>query len=305
MSTILDAPRSGTISIGALALDHGGQVDPARLAFATYGDEGAPTVLVLGGISAGRHLLPGDEARSGWWPDVAGEGGALDPRWHRLIGVDYIGGRGDSSSPAPGERWPVITTGDQAAAIVALLDVLGIERLHAVVGASYGGMVALALGERFADRVAHIIPICAAHRPHAMATAVRSVQRRIVRLGISEGAPQRAVAAARALAMTTYRTAAEFDERFQGNARVSDGIAHFPVDVYLDHHARDHAESFTAESFLTLSQSLDLHRVDPQRISTACTLICFDSDTLVPKSHVRALAAAVPGGATVTCIPSR
>ncbi|MGH7449250.1 MAG: PLP-dependent transferase, partial [Longimicrobiales bacterium] len=82
-------------------------------------------------------------------------------------------------------------------------------------------------------------------------------------------------------------------------------MAHFPVDVYLDHHARDHADSFTAESFLTLSQSLDLHRVDPQRISTACTLICFDSDTLVPESHVRALAAAVPGGATVTCIPSR
>jgi homoserine O-acetyltransferase/O-succinyltransferase len=150
-----------TIDIGTLHLRHGARLDHVRIAFTVHGNDDAPPVLVLGGISAGRHLLPAGDAAgtSGWWPGVAGAGAALDPRCHRLISIDYIGGRGDSSRPAPGERWPAVTTSDQATAIVALLDTLGIERLHACVGASYGGMVALALAERFPERVERVVAI--------------------------------------------------------------------------------------------------------------------------------------------------
>jgi cystathionine gamma-synthase len=306
MSTALDTSQSAIIGVGSLALDHGGRLDDAHVACSIYGDEAAPPVLVLGGISAGRDLLtPADGSRRGWWPGVVGESAALNPRCFRLIGIDYLGGRGESTRPAPGDVWPIVTTADQAAAIVALLDSLAIDRLHAVVGASYGGMVALALAERFGGRTDRVVAICAAHRAHAMATAARSVQRRIVRLAAAQGIPQRGVAAARALAMTTYRTAAEFDDRFRGDPRVVNGVAHFPVDAYLDHHGRDYARSFPAESFLLMSQSLDLHCVDPRRISSACTLICFDTDTLVPVTDVRALAAALPRRAGVTCIASQ
>ena len=306
MSTLLESPCTECVDIGTLSLDRGGQLEDVRIAFSSYGAHDAPAVLVLGGISAGRHLLPSDDPPiAGWWPGVAGPGNALDPLRFRLISVDYIGGRGDSTRPERGRPWPVVTTADQAAAIVALLNSLGIDRLHAVVGASYGGMVALALAERFAGRAERVVAICAAHRAHAMASAVRSVQRRIVRLAVDHGAPQHGVAIARALAMTTYRTAAEFDARFSGDARLVDGTAHLPVDAYLDHHGFDYAGSFPAESFLAMSQSLDLHAVDPARIESACTLICFDSDSLVPVADVRGLARAVPGGATFVCIPSR
>lgn len=305
MSTVLAGPRSGILAGGPLTLDFGGRIDDPRLAWTTYGDDDAPAVLVLGGISAGRRLTAtGDDPRPGWWPGVVATG-ALDSRCYRLIGVDYLGGRGDSSRPQPEAPWPVVTTADQAAAIVALLDSLGIDRLHAVAGASYGGMVALALAERFPDRVARVIALCAAHRSHPMATALRSVQRRIIRMAAAHGAPREGVAAARALAMTTYRTAAEFTERFDGAARVTGDIAHFPVDAYLDHHGQAYADSFTPESFIAMLQSLDLHRVDPARITPACTLICFDSDALVPPADVHDLARAIPGGAGVTCIPTR
>lgn len=306
MSTLLEARCSEIVDIGTLVLDGGGHLEDARIACSSYGSPDAPAVLVLGGISAGRHLLPSDDSPdAGWWPGVAGPGNALDPLRFRLVAIDYLGGRGDSTRPEGGRSWPVVTTGDQAAAIVALLDSLGIDRLHAAVGASYGGMVALALAERFPARSERVVAICAAHRAHAMASAVRSVQRRIVRLAVDQGAPQDGVAIARALAMTTYRTAAEFDERFSGDGRVVDGVARFPVDAYLDHHGCDYAESFPAESFLAMSQSLDLHRVDPARIEGACTLICFDSDTLVPVADVRSLARALPAGAAFVCIPSR
>src|SRR5690606_21722908 len=49
------------------------------------------------------------------------------------------------------------------------------------------------------------------------------------------------------------------------------------------------------------SQSLDLHRVEPHRITCDCTLLGFDTDTLVPIADVRALGAALPR-ATVSCI---
>ena len=306
MSTVIATQRSTTAGIGTLDLEHGGAIDDVRLAFSIYGDSAAPPVLVLGGISAGRHLLDsGDHTRAGWWPGVVGTSLALDPQQYCLIGVDYVGGRGESSRPGPGESWPAFSTRDQAAAINALLDCLGIDRLHAVVGASYGGMVALALAERYGARVQRLIALCAAHRSNPMAAALRSVQRRIVRLAVASGTPQHGVAVARALAMTTYRTREEFEERFQGEVRLVNGVAHFPVDAYLDHHGREYASSFPAESFLTLSQSLDLHRIDPRRIMTDCTLVAFDSDSLVPVRDIRALADGLPHEPTLRCIASR
>jgi cystathionine gamma-synthase len=308
MSTVLSdaAARVARARIGTLALEHGGELRGVYVAYETHGDRAHPAVLVLGGISAGRHLLPtGDDPQDGWWPGVIGSGCALDPEQHFLIGIDFVGGRGNSSHPRAGETWPLLTTGDQAAAIRALLDDLGIDWLHAAVGASYGGMVALALAGRFPERVQRVVTIGAAHRAHPLATAVRSVQRRVVRLGLATGAAQEGVGIARALAMTTYRSAAEFDERFHGEPSSNGGSAVFPVDAYLDHHGRRYTDSFPAESFLVLSQSLDLHAVDPARIRAHCTLVSIDSDTLVPPADVRALAAALGDRAHLTVIESR
>src|SRR5690606_17453160 len=243
------------------------------------------------------------EPHDGGWPGVVGPGCVLDPARYRILSVDYVGGRGDSSRPAAGAAWPAFTTADQAAALCALLDALEIAKLHAVVGASYGGMVALAFATRRPARLERVVAIAAAHRAHPMSTAVRSVQRRIVRLAASSGAAAVGVGIARALAMTTYRTAAEFDDRFRGDVRIHPDGPAFPVDSYLDYHADDYARTFPAESFLTLSRSLDLHRIDPRSIAVPCCLIGFDSDTLVPIADLRALAAAVPD-ARLTCIRS-
>ncbi|HEX7120590.1 MAG TPA: cystathionine gamma-synthase [Longimicrobiales bacterium] len=294
----------GVAAVGDLSLAHGGTLPDVHVAYAVHGDDAAPPVLVLGGISAGRRICPEPGGAPGWWPGVVGAGCGLDPARHRLIAVDYVGGRGESSQPRPGERWPAFGTADQATAIARLLDVLGIPVLHAAVGASYGGMVALALAERFPERVERVVAIGAAHRSHPLASAVRSVQRRIVRHGLDAGDPRRAVGIARALAITTYRTAAEFGERFAGPPGVDGGAVRLPVDDYLDHHAAAYAESFPAAAFLTISGSLDLHRVDPRRIRARCTVVSIDSDTLVPPEDSRALAAALGERATFVRVAS-
>src|SRR4051812_14048819 len=114
------------------------------------GAEGAPVILALGGISANRHVVShASDDTPGWWEGLTGTGRPFDLQRSRVLGLDYVdGGR------APGGRpRDVVSTHDQARRIISLLDALCIERVDAVVGASYGGMVALALAERWAERV--------------------------------------------------------------------------------------------------------------------------------------------------------
>lgn len=266
------------------------------------GPADAPVVVALGGISASRHVTSTDEnAAPGWWHEIAGPGRAIDTTRVRVLGIDYIdGGRGSDGRPKR-----AITTHDQADAVAAVLDALGVERVHAFVGASYGGMVALAFAERWPQRVERLIVISAPHEPHPMSTALRALQRRIVGLGIDTGETKEALALARGLAMTTYRSAREFAERFDVQPierTTNDAI--FPVEGYLLHHGERFAAAWSPERFLTLSLSIDLHRVDPTAITAPTLLVAAEGDTIVPGEQMAALAELIAGPVRLAQLPT-
>jgi homoserine O-acetyltransferase len=195
---------------GGLELHFGGRIAPVEAAFRLAGARGGPVVAVLGGISAGRAVFGLEPGAAGWWQDAVGPGLALDTDRFRVLGLDFLGGSHRTTGPAEGGTFPSISAFDQARLLVALLDHLGLERLHASVGASYGGMVTLALAEAHPERLRHAVVLSAAHRTHPMSTAWRSVQRAIVRYALGHGEGARGLALARALAMATYRSAREF-----------------------------------------------------------------------------------------------
>jgi homoserine O-acetyltransferase len=302
------APGTGLCHLPEpLALERGGSLDPVHIAYECVGDETLPLVVALGGISAGRHVTStADDPRAGWWEELVGPGRALDTERCRVLGIDWLAGRGASTGPAnrtSRASFPTLTTGDQAAALAAVLDHLDVPRVHAIVGASYGGMVALAFAARWPERVQRLVVLGAAHRTHPFATALRVIQRDIVRLGLRTGTTDGALALARALAVTTYRTAAEFAARFDAPVPAAGAPARFPVEAYLGHQGRTFAATFTPEGYLCLSESIDLHDVDPAAVRVPTTLVAFDSDTLVPAAQVRALAAALDD-ATLHVLPS-
>ena len=99
-----------------------------------------------------------------------------------------------------------------------IVEHLGLESLHAIVGASYGGMVALCFAERHAALVGRIVVLSAADKSQVLSTAWRSVQRQIVREAIARGDGPAGLKLARALAMATYRSAVEFELRFGARA---------------------------------------------------------------------------------------
>lgn len=47
-------------------------------------------------------------------------------------------------------------------------------------------------------------------------------------------------------------------------------------------------------AYRRLSESIDLHRIDPADIRVPLTLVAVDRDSLIPAADVRALAEAVP-----------
>lgn len=290
-SELADAPaQPGGVSQGVLEIAEplplyfGGVLERVRFAWQIVGPNGAPVVLALGGISGGRHVAAADapDQPKGWWKEVVGPGSVLDTRRFRVLGIDYLGGSGESTGPARGKPFPSISAYDQVTLILKLLDHLRLPQLHAAVGASYGGMVALALAERAPQRVRRIVVMSAAHRTHPMATAWRSVQRAVVRFAAARGEGAEGLRLARALAMATYRSPGEFAQRFGGEPQRSEQGWCFPVENYLFARGQAYAESYVPESFTCLSESIDLHRVAPANIRVPATLVAVREDQLVP-----------------------
>lgn len=289
---------------GAMPLRFGGQLSDVRVAWRLVGDATAPVVAALGGISAGRAVT--DHAgKKGWWGDIIGPGRALDTTRYRILGIDFLGGSGGSTGPSAGQSdFPTIASHDQAELLSRVMQHLQLGPLAAIVGASYGGMVALAFAERFPELVKHIVVISAAHRTHPMSTAWRSVQRAVVRYAAQKGEGAEGLRLARALAMATYRSSAEFEQRFAGPATRVDGRFQFPVESYLLARGDAYAAAYIPEAFVCLSESIDLHQVEPANIRVPTSLVAVIEDQLVPLSDMRALRQALGGPAELVELSS-
>ena len=273
----------------ALPLHFGSELNHVRVAWRVVGDPAAPVVAALGGISAGRAVIDAG-GEKGWWSDIIGPGQALDSNHYRILGIDFLGGSGGTTGPRAGQTdFPSLASQDQAEILRRVVQHLKIPSLEAIVGASYGGMVALAFAERWPDLVKRIIVISAAHRAHPMATAWRSVQRAVVRYAAQNGQGGEGLRLARALAMATYRSPTEFEQRFAGEARRVDGRFQFPVESYLLARGDAYAAAYIPEAFVCLSESIDLHRVEPSQIRVPTWLVAVAEDQLVPISDMRAL----------------
>lgn len=251
---------------------HGDGVCEARVRFALYGAAGAPVVIVQGGISADRDASARGQ---GWWEEVVGRGLPIDTGRFSVLAIDWLDRSDLDAVRAVGSE-------DQADALAAVLDSLGIGQVAAYVGASYGAMVGLAFAIRHPARLRHLVAIAGAHRAHPLSTALRNVQRDIVRLATRLGDSRSGLDLARRLAMTTYRGEREFAERCAGAPAFDGERFRFAEEAWLAHAGARFAESFDVARFLALSESIDLHAVAPEDLRVPCTLIGISSDRVVP-----------------------
>lgn len=269
-------------------LESGDRLGDGRVVLRRYGAADAPQIVALGGISAGRRVGGED----GWWSGIVGAGQAIDTESFGVIGIDF--------APLSDERVRIAPS-DQARLLVLALDRLNISRLHAFVGASYGGMVGLALAERAQARLERLIVITASHKPSALGLAWRGVQRRIVEFGLANGDGTAGLSLARQLAMTTYRSAEEFEARFGAGV---DGAGKGEVDRYLIARGDAYPDVVPPRRWLSLSEAIDRHAVDPANVATSTTLIACPTDQLVPFNDVEELARRLPALRALHALPS-
>jgi homoserine O-acetyltransferase/O-succinyltransferase len=292
------APTSGTRGVLAISLPlrHAGR-RLVRIAWECIGASNAPLLVVQGGISASRHVTASaTHPEAGWWGEQVGAERAIDLARHRVFSIDWLG--------ADGTLDVTLDPADQADAIAAALDALSLPRVAAFVGASYGAMVGLQFAARHGARLDRLIAISGAHRSHPQSTALRVIQRRIVRLGRSGAAVREALALARSLAVIGYRTADEFDARFDTAPQVDAQGCRFAVEDYFDAVGPRFVARFTPTAYLRLSESIDLQRIDPATIRVPVELVAVAQDQIVPRADIEALAATLAGEVRVHHIDS-
>ena len=166
----------------------GMEMDDLTLAYETYGTlnaERTNAILLFHALSGSQHAagycasVPGtngrwtEDCQRGWWELFIGPDKALDTSKFFIICVNFPGGCYGSTGPTSinprtgkpyAADFPQVSTADVVRSQARLLDLLGIEKLHAVIGPSVGGLMVLNFATLFPDRVRLIVSIASGMR---------------------------------------------------------------------------------------------------------------------------------------------
>lgn len=238
-----------------IELESGARIAPLEIAYARYGDPANPVVYVC-------HALTGDAEAAVWWDTLVGPGLPLDTERFHVVCSNLLGGckgtTGPSSiDPATGEPYgtafPLFTVRDLVEVHRALLRALGIERLHAAIGGSLGGMQVLQWTLDHPGEIERAILVCASARLNAQNIAFSKVARTAI-------AQHDGMDVARMLAHITYLSQVGMELKF-ARARRAEGPmtleSDFEVEHYLDHQAAIFLERFDPHTYLYMSRVMD------------------------------------------------
>ena len=202
------------------------------------------------------HALTGSANAVGdWWSDVAGPGRALDTDRYAVLCTNLLGSCYGTTGPSDPlfRPFPPVTTRDMARLVGQLVSSLHVPSVALAIGGSLGGMVALEFAATFPALARNVVALAAPAEHPAAAVAWSHLQRRAIAIGGDAG-----LELARMIAMMTYRTPAELDERF-GRTRDEDG--EFAVARYLSYHGEKLRARFDVASYLALLDAMDTHDV--------------------------------------------
>jgi homoserine O-acetyltransferase len=264
------------------------------------------------------HAFTGWADLDGWWEPLLGAGRALDPERDWIICSNILGScygtTGPTSiDPATGKpyaaHFPTITIRDMVHLQARLVETLGIESLQMVIGGSLGGMQVLEWAVMYPDRVRAIAPLAAPGRHSAWCIGLSEAQRQAIYADPNwqggfyppDQQPVHGLAAARMMAMTTYRSWTSFAQRFGRNYQ-SDA-AQFAITSYLNYQGQKLVERFDANTYITLTLAMDRHdltRPDRpyetvlQNIPHPTLIVAITSDILYPAIEQQELARLIP-----------
>lgn len=264
------------------------------------------------------HPLTGSADVEAWWPGLLGSGRALDPDRDFIVCTNLLGSCYGTTGPTSidpytgrpyGGSFPRIEVRDMVRLQKSLVDHLGIRRLALVIGGSLGGMLTLEWALLHPGLVGAIAPVATAARQPPWAIGFSEAQRQALFADpLWQGGdyppahpPRRGLAAARTIAMLSYRHWSGFETRFARD-RKEDG---FQVESYLRYQGTRFARRFDAASYVVLTRTMDAFDTGHgrggavralKRIEAPTLVVSVDSDVLYPMEEQSFLASHLRNG---------
>ncbi|MCC5907604.1 MAG: homoserine O-acetyltransferase [Balneolaceae bacterium] len=266
------------------------------------------------------HALTGHAAADEWFPGIFGKGNVCDPEKNFIICINVPGSPYGSVGPwsvnPETEKpylndFPSLTVRDMVRFQQLVLDRLGIKGIELVLGGSLGGMQALEFSI-MDPRIQSAVLMAMGKAHSAWAIGISHAQRTAIvndpkwnggNYNRKDG-PDGGLAAARMMAMITYRTPKNYESRFGRNEQENKKDL-FQVESYLNYQGKKLAERFDAHSYILLTEAMDTHDVSRERgtfeevlkqVKIPVNVIGVDSDHLYPVYEQKELAKLLSNG---------
>ena len=333
--------RKLSLPEGGLRLAYGGVLKEVEVAYEECGAplDGTNAVYICHALTGDAHVAgvkPGEDKPSGWWEGMVGPGRAIDTNRYHVICANVLGGCSGTTGPMSinpdtgrpyGSSFPQYTFDDAVDVFRMLLRELGVKRLAALIGGSYGGMQVVNWMTRYPDEMEKVCLIATSANFNTQAIAFGVMSRTSITddpkwnggdyylEGDGRG-PRAGLASARQLAHITYlsrellqrkfgrRLQKEFVEAPEAARAERDRLfkTYFQIESYLDHQADKFLRRFDANSYLHITRSMDL--ADPvsaygsldaafSRVKARTLVVSYENDILFPawqsKEIVRSL----------------
>lgn len=307
--------ETGTVEIGSLTLESGIVLDQVHLAYEWAKNENVPTVLVCHALT-GNHRTIGSGKQPGWWSGLVGAGKSVDTNKFSVISFNVLGGCDGSTGPKSirpkttqpyRNDFPEITIRDMVHAERKALSVLGIERLHTIIGGSLGGMRVLEWGIMYADDMDVLIPIAVTPSLSAYGIAFNCIGLHAIESDVefangnySDSSAVKGFETARMAGMVTYRSDHLFNNRF---ARDESNNGGYEVESYLHYAGKKLTAKFDPNSYCTLLRALNTHDIGRGRggikesvkqIKAKTILLGFTHDLIYPPETIRKFSYLLP-----------
>lgn len=294
-------------------LESGERLDAVTVAYRTWGDPANArdhSILIC-------HALTGSADVDEWWPGIIGTHKAFDPARDFIVCSNILGGCYGTTGPVSLRScgmqryrgdFPQITVRDMVHLQRLLLDHLGVARIELITGPSLGGMQALEWAALYPERVNNIVAIGVGARHSAWCIGITEAQRAAIYADPNwqdgnyndDQRPQAGLAAARMMAICSYRSWHSFENRF---GRDSTDDEDFQVQSYLRYQGRKINQRFDANSYVRLTQAMNSHDISRGRgeltevlkqLRQRALLVSVSSDILYPPHEQALLARHLP-----------